>query len=336
MIAWSSTDGVTWTQEAPGQSALTTGMVIPYAVIDAGNLLLAAGLASEDPDAAPSPVPAFWTSADAVVWQRVPHDPAVFGEAGMVGDLDVAGGQVIALGEVGSPGPEGDLLLAHPVVWQSEDAVHWSRAFDGPQADLPTINQGYVGRFQGAAAAPDGSIVVVGGWCEGDVSTCTAAVWRHDAGGWQRVAHDPEAFKPGTFMMDVTSGPDGLVAVGMADLGAAAAVWTSPDGTSWTLESDHGPTFERTGMTSVIRAGGRYLAVGPGPFTSWCGGCMEGDRREPIAVWTSTDGRRWDRFDLDHEGWMLGVANHGGRTVAVGQDWDAVVGLWVNPAPGES
>ena len=334
MIAWSSRDGVVWSREDPDQPALTIGSVVPYAVVDAGDLIVAGGLACDDPDERCPAKPALWTSPDAVVWERVPHDDALFGEAGSVNELELVGDQIIALGEICSPDPES--LLCFPVVWQSEGGTSWSRAFDGPEADMVIINEGITARLQGAAAAPDGSLVIVGGWCDGDASTCTAAVWLRDSSGnWERVVHDPDVFRPGSFMMDVTSGPDGLVAVGIADLGDAAAIWTSPDGRSWTLVSDDGPTFERTGITSIIWAGDRYLAVGPGYQTSWCGGCFEGDGLEPCAVWTSADGRVWNRIDLDQRGLMLSMAIHSNRLVAVGTDWGGGRGLWVSPPPDE-
>jgi hypothetical protein len=90
----------------------------------------------------------------------------------------------------------------------------------------------------------------------------------------------------------IVGGP-GLVAVGMdgPDDNINAAVWTSPDGITWTQvppdESSLGGDGEQS-MWGVTRGGPGLVAVG------W-DGSVDGD----AAVWTSADGISWVRVPHD-------------------------------------
>jgi hypothetical protein len=80
--------------------------------------------------------------------------------------------------------------------------------------------------------------------------------------------------------MDVTVGGPGLVAVG---LGGEAAVWTSPDGLSWS-DAAYGETEPGTfhaSMWSLSATNGRLLAVGS--LTP------DNDSGSAAAAWTSPD-----------------------------------------------
>ena len=79
----------------------------------------------------------------------------------------------------------------------------------------------------------------------------------------------------------VAGGPGGWVAVG------AQAIWTSPDGLSWTLAATHGITPMLPGdqmwvMTSTAQG---FLAAGR----------TTGGGRTQAAIWTSRDGLSWQR-----------------------------------------
>jgi hypothetical protein len=110
-----------------------------------------------------------------------------------------------------------------------------------------------------------------------------------------------------------------------------AAVWTSPDGLSWSRvphdDAVFGGTVDQV-MASVTAGGPGLVAVG----WDWTTG------RGRAAVWTSRDGLRWSRVAHDPGvlggDWsMSGVTAGGPGLVAVGHDWsfggDAAV--WVSP-----
>ncbi len=102
---------------------------------------------------------------------------------------------------------------------------------------------------------------------------------------WSRVRYDEAVFGKEfeQAMSSVTVGGPGLVAVGGA--GTDAAVWTSPDGVTWSRVPNDGAVFTRAGMSSVTAWGLGLVAVG---------------QDEPnAAVWTSPDGVTWSRVPHD-------------------------------------
>ena len=145
-----------------------------------------------------------------------------------------------------------------------------------------------------------------------------AAVWTSvDGYAWTRVPHDPEVFGDAGFESDwlmesVTVGGPGLVAIGKAD--GATAVWTSPDGLTWTLV----PAADIPGagaMNDVVAGGPGFVAVGGTP-----------------AVWTSEDGRNWTRVPpamfSSSKAELQAVISVGSHLVAVGAEvWTSVDGV---------
>jgi hypothetical protein len=169
-----------------------------------------------------------------------------------------------------------------------------------------------------------------------------AAVWTSPDGlTWTRVPHDDEVFSDdyGSRMFSVASGGPGLVAVGSADVSPEgdegnfaaltslrdAAVWTSPDGLTWTrvphIEAVFGGHGEQE-MRAVVAGGPGLVAVGESDFAA--------------AVWTSPDGLTWTRVPHDEEVFggdsgqvMFSVVAVGRGLVAVGQDHrNAPVWYW--------
>ena len=132
-------------------------------------------------------------------------------------------------------------------------------------------------------------------------------------------------------MLGVTGGGPGLVAVGVDALGgdAAAAVWTSPDGITWSrVPHDEAIFGGLQGMFGVTGGGLGLVAVGVGDDND-------------AAVWTSPDGTTWSRvphdeaiFGGDDFQVMLAVTGAGPGLVAVGQDWsggNADAAVWTSP-----
>jgi hypothetical protein len=151
-----------------------------------------------------------------------------------------------------------------------------------------------------------------------------AAVWTSvDGVIWSRVPNDETVFGSGgnPVMLSVTVGGPGLVAVG-ADFYPASlaetAVWTSPDGITWTRVPDDA-TF--SGATSVTAGGPGLVVVGE-----------DGDKN---AVWTSVDGITWSRVPDDGtvfggggSDWISDVTVGGPGLVAVGVHGDDAA-VWV-------
>ena len=294
---WTSSDGVTWSR-VPHDEAVLGGPDVQamWSVTVGGPGLVAVGWdgLGVDYDAA------VWTSPDGVTWSRVPHNEAVFGgpDVQAMWSVTVGGPGLVA---VGWDGLGADYDAA---VWTSPDGIIWSRVsddeagFDGP---------GLQALFGVTAGGP--GVVAVGSAESGDDDD-DAAVWTSPDGiTWSRVADDKAVFG-GTGaqqMVRVTVGGPGLVAVGSAESGDDdnAAVWTSPDGVTWSRVADDKAVFGGTGAQKILDVtAGRpgLVAVGRDRL---------GDD-DNAAVWTSPDGVTWSR--VPHNEAVLGGA--GRQTMA--------------------
>ena len=175
-----------------------------------------------------------WTSVDGITWSRVPYDPSVFGQwddqsggmsASMV-DVTAGGPGFVAVGDVYRGG-----RLGYGAVWTSVDGVNWTLAEDRIEgANISGVTVGGPGLVAVGAAmetppvSPDlASIMMAAVWTSADGTT------------WSRVPSQPEVLGgPGNQeMYAVHPGGPGLVAIGHADDGSAAAAWTSADGITW-------------------------------------------------------------------------------------------------------
>ncbi len=252
---------------------------------------------------------AVWRSDDGIRWERVPHVDA-FSEAltGLVmNDVTFDGSGLVVVGgafhrtapfatwrwgasEPGEPAPPHDVDIdVDAAVWRSNDGIAWRRVAVGDEAmGGDTVPQ----RMNAVVAGGPGFVAVgqegfdflgVDEWTPGDA--------------------------PGDVLTHVTEN--------------VAAVWTSPDGETWTrVESQ--PSLEHPGgavtgwsrMFDVTAQGSSLVAVGR-DFWDPPGGMPEG-----AAVWLSPDGLSWQRvIPEDAYAWpdMQAVATSPGeRLVAVG------------------
>jgi hypothetical protein len=205
-----------------------------------------------------------------------------------------------------------DTSDANPPV-TDERVIEWQR-IDDPAFD---------GGFLNAVVEIDSGLVAVGN----DEVPEDAAVWvSPDGTSWERIASD--AFRgeeddnglEGTqFMSHAVTGPAGIIAVGgyerRAERDLDPGVWISTDGRAWERVID--ADFEQTGdghLNAVIEWNGTYVAAGqdPGPAGS--------EERRP-AIWTSSDGREWDRVSsaaLRVDGVITAITSRGSRLIAVG------------------
>ena len=150
----------------------------------------------------------------------------------------------------------------------------------------------------------------------------TAAVWTSvDGRTWERVPHDDEVFGGEGFpaMYAVTTGGPGLVAVGASN---DAPIWTSADGRTWERVASDPAVFGENGTSvqGVTAHGSGLVAVGSALSAD--------DFQRSAAVWTSADGRTWQRVPDDagvfgsDEGTRIKAVTVGGPgLVAVGEDF---------------
>lgn len=192
------------------------------------------------------------------------------------------GGPGLLAAGVDSSGPDADGAL-----WVSKDGKTWDRVdevgFGGPGA------QG----FHDVAAGPAG-IVVVG--FDSPAADIDAAVWfSADGRSWDRVSSAAFRQVGQEEILTVVATPTGFVAAGFAVTGeeADAAVWTSPDGHSWTRVED--PALSEPGTQRIyslvvtpqgLVAGGTHYH--PNQF-----GLYNLDAR----IWVSADGSSWEVVD---------------------------------------
>jgi hypothetical protein len=275
---------------------------------------------------------AVWTSPDGITWTRIPHDETVFGGAKSqtMWDVTAGGPGLVAVGWDGQRILD-DTPDVDAAIWTSVDGVTWSR--------VPHDEEVFGGAWITSVTVGGPGLVAVGGtdgyWTDGD-----AVVWTSVNGiTWSRVPHDETIFGGANSQVinDVTIGGPGLVAVGQ-DGGIGpwdnnpdtnAAVWTSPDGITWS-RVPHDETVFGTGgnpsMLSVTAGGPGLVAVGA---DYWPPELAE------TPVWTSPDGITWTRVpdDVTVRGSMYVSAGGPGLLVAVGDAVAAAPGGAGVPTP---
>jgi hypothetical protein len=310
---WTSPDGSTWTRSrADGVFEFGGKFLRALGSID-GRFVI--GGASCDSEERCPFAPAIWTSTDAVTWTRVPQDTSTFGDSGVIADFVSHEGVLLGSGMSCTDGE------CAPAIWRTTDGLTWSRI---PFSVEPAV----VGPL---AAGPDGVIAFGSAQVvdeEGFADDVWAgAAWTSPDGlGWTRLALDPTVFGDGetAFMSptDVTHGPAGFVAVGWE--GDAAFVWVSSDGTAWERVGDGSPALADASMTAVIATPTGYVAAGP----EWV---LPGEPTptQPPILWTSSDGRSWERHQFEGPaiGALRALALVDGRVLAMGQRDEWTVGL---------
>jgi hypothetical protein len=265
---------------------------------------------------------AVWTSPDGVTWSRVPHDETVFGgdRKQIMFSVTAGGPGLVAVGYDGSIG------LAVAAVWTSVDGFTWSRVphdeavFGDILQEMFSVTAGGPGLV---AVGEDGS----------DGEGRDMAVWTSvDGVTWSRVPHDETVFGGEYWeeVQSVTAGGPGLVAVGYdgPSNGTWAAVWTSPDGVTWSRVPHDSTVFgvyDNLRMNSVTAGGPGLVAVGSDE---------SGDYSD-AAVWTSVDGVTWSRVPDDQtilggDSGMSSVVATDTGLVAVGSD-DGDAAVWTSP-----
>ncbi len=262
---WTSPDGITWSRVLHDETVLGgEGRQEMESVTAGGPGLVAVG---RDEASVGDLVAAVWTSADGITWTRVHDDEGVLGGEGLQLMVSVTAGGP-GLVAVGFDGLSGRLDAA---VWTSADGITWSRVPDDEE-----VLGGDGRQVMVSVTAGGPGLVAIG------TDSFQGAVWISPDGiTWTRVLDDEVIL--GSRMSSVTADGSGLVAVGWAvsrrdvaplepdsgflglELDEDAAVWTSPDGITWSRVPHDEAVFGGEGrqpMNSVTVGGPGLVAVG--------------------------------------------------------------------------
>jgi hypothetical protein len=260
---WLSPDGLTWNR-VPHDDSLGVGAAEMNAVTDAGPGLVAVGHACDDPENTCGMRPVAWTSEDGQSWQRVPHDPDVFGLGGRMVDVEQYDGRIVSIGL------SCDSSECSAAGWTSTDGFTWTRDWYGEANTEPL------------SMAADGPLVVVGTEYLSD-GNVIAAVWTSGGEGeWSRIPHDNGVFGAAASWFDIAmtsvTGTSGFEGVGFVAIGwvtteeRVGQVWISPDGSRWSVAAQ----LSEEAFGAVRSSDGVAVAVGQ-------------------AIWRSTDGVSWEQ-----------------------------------------
>ena len=256
-VVWTSPDGITWSRVADDEAALGGRDWEEIRSVTAGGPGLVA-VGSAQPGESDHPNAAVWTSVDGIKWSRVPHDESVFGGRGdqKMASVTAGGPGLVAVGS--------DYLGdgAGAAVWTSPDGITWSRV----PYDESVFGGEHSPQMNSVTAGGPGLVAV------GSNGGFRAVVWTSPDGiTWSRVPYDESVFggEGLPVMNSVTAGGPGLVAVGsdqpFDSPNRNAAVWTSPDGITWSRVPHDEPIFGGEGgyvMVSVTAGGPGLVAVG--------------------------------------------------------------------------
>ena len=280
VAAWFSADGLTWARLREGSFGVgqTVSDVTAF-----GSGFVAVG-SERRPDG--SSVPAAWTARDGADWVRVAHQEAF----DYTGAVDTSGGTSIASvaaapGRLFAVGSDGVWAKA----WTSSDGLAWHRADLPPQLVHAALFHSVDG-----VAISGGETLVAASVGSGP------ALWHLGRDGWADGAAGG-AFAsrgPSISVRGVTPWGTGYLAVGsmlVEHVDRAArrgAVWLSSNGFTWEQVPDPDAVWRDAAVNAVAPFEGGFVAVGQVTTDST-------GKPAVAAVWTSTDGRRWQRVRHD-------------------------------------
>jgi hypothetical protein len=266
---------------------------------------------------------AVWVSEDARTWEQLPLQH-VF-EGGWMEHAATDGERIVVTGNRQGQGGRKrvawvsnnarDWQLIGPEELVPEQLVATTEGFigvrpteDGPQfvasgdgrSWRPLTDPGELGPGQvfGLAVGRDGVTVTAVGSTyrnsdDGELDITATSWLSRDHVTWERApANDGQV---GAEMIAATETDAGWVAVGVGK-GSAMAVWTSPDGLSWTRGGDVAAPYG--GPDDIAWTGDQIVATGT----------VGGDSSSVIAFWLSPDGRTWE-INVPDEAWDAGTSD---------------------------
>jgi hypothetical protein len=233
---------------------------------------------------------------------------------GRIEAVTAGGPGFVAVGRGCSSAANGDLDRCEAIVWTSTDGRTWMRAPASDATDIgvyAATSGPAIGMFDVATGDP--GIVAIGYAARPDLQATTwfsadGTTWERSSLGLEPPAASPSGLN-GARLNAVTWDGRQFVIVGedrsdwkgfgspLTTAKARAAVWTSPDGRTWT-RVPHAPVFEvggfidttedpsTGGMADVMAGPDGLVAVGSVCNTKAAVGCQP-------AVWTSPDGLTW-------------------------------------------
>ncbi len=290
-----------------------------------------------------APVPVLPVPSMVDAWQRV--GGAVMEPVVGTFDMTVVGSRLFVVGF--DPGE--DNFRQNGVIFTSDDGVNWVRLAE----DDPALTLGAVLMYAVTEGGP--GLVAVGAGCENKTGECAVhpTAWTSvDGTSWTRTPEDPAIFgdtaTQTSGMVGVADTSHGLIATGameywtLDDEGVEElvtihpAVWVSDDGTTWERAwegagsavdpDDYGDSYLY--MESVVE--------GPDGLLVAVGATLDENGEDIATVWTSVDGRQWERIEPDNTVFtpgtvMLDVALGEHGYVAVGTEDGTDAAIWQSP-----
>ncbi|MDP9023421.1 MAG: glycoside hydrolase [Actinomycetota bacterium] len=327
---WLSTDGHHWREADTGQfRSERLGE-------DANIELTAVGFAQQDVLAAgrewtdDESVVAIWHSPDdGETWDRLPHDPDVFGPGEITAITSRGQGRWVAVGEIRDP----DRTVGQ--VWRSPDGFLWERIVPPVVADaahqrLLTVTAGGPGVVAGGASEDPGTA--------GTTVVHTPLWTSEDGRQWEQVPDQEEpVFPAGTVIRGITTGQQATL-VAVADFGP-------PDAQSVAAFRSLGQKADKWHTSHEIPTEEQHasmggIVAGPEGFLVAAGALGSGDDRR-AAVWLSNKGVKWElvhgsAFEEVAGARALAVASMGSRVAVVGMAGDEAsprAVAWVHGPP---
>jgi len=320
---------------APDSGAGWIGLIQAVAAVDGG--FAAVG----SPVCRPADTPttchgsAWTTDASRRAWTRVTEQPALEMQIGEYPQPEPGGLYDVAAG------PAGLVAIGHPAdedrsaAWRSTDGRTWERlAVDFGNLDV------------NAVAAGDLGYVIVGAEFTRTGVGRAAAWFSADGRRWVRASSSPAMDagpcvetleKPACGgMLGVAAIPAGFVAVGQVRSGADAttsrpAIWTTPDGLTWTRQP---AGLDTEGWLQAVAATGQEITAAGIECRPDCQ-----DGRSGGLLVTSRSGVTWRIVDQPGAEPFVAAAVGGGEAIAVARtDPDAErpieLQLWMHDASG--
>ncbi|HEX4865780.1 MAG TPA: hypothetical protein VFV02_17055, partial [Acidimicrobiales bacterium] len=317
----------------------------------AGKLVLTVRVSTSPQAIGPLAVTAVeFSSSDGVTWTNAtaagPVTAAVPGPPG-ADAVGLLGSTWIAAGNAPGSTPGGDRGPA--VVWTSPDGSHWTSAKTlDAQPALSTESPAAVCNSSSVA-------VVVGRSAQPRFGSSASAWYSTDGAHWKQANISPSAAAGSTEGIDgcIATG-SGFAAFGQTDTSGTLvpAVWTSSDGTRWTLQSTD--AFGRAApapLTGLASSGLHWMALAGsgevsvdatqpapgnlGPQGSYATAVLYPPSAAGPAVWMSSDGgTNWQRVDSGDPVWTaangasLEAAGYAGSTAVVAGTVDGRLSVW--------